>query len=217
MSSPHLTSLQKAVLDAFFQRENAFFLTGGAALAGFYLGHRHTDDLDLFTTEGSLEAGAEALRGVADELGGALEPLRTSPDFRRFLLRVGGEALVIDLVRDHTPQLHPRKREFGLVFVDPPEEILANKLCALLSRSEIRDLVDLRALEEAGYRVEDGLDQAMKKDGGFTPAQLAWVLGGLEIGYDAQPPGAVAAADLREYLDDLRARLARMAFPSTDV
>jgi hypothetical protein len=216
LSSPQLTSLQKAVLDAFFQRESAFFLTGGAALTGFYLGHRQTDDLDLFTTAASLEAGVDALRGVADELGGALESLRTSPDFRRFLLRRGEEALVIDLVRDNTPQLHSRKRQFGLLLVDPPEEILANKLCALLSRSEIRDLVDLRALEEAGYRVEDGIGHAMKKDGGFTPAQLAWVLGDLEIGHDAQPPGDVAAADLREYLEDLRARLARMAFPRTE-
>lgn len=44
-----LTDLQREVLDAFFQRERGFFLTGGAALAGFHLGHRTTDDLDLFT------------------------------------------------------------------------------------------------------------------------------------------------------------------------
>jgi hypothetical protein len=44
-----LTAFQKDVLDAFFRRERGFFLTGGAALAGFHLGHRTTDDLDLFT------------------------------------------------------------------------------------------------------------------------------------------------------------------------
>jgi len=32
-----LTALQRDVLDAFFQRERGFFLTGGAALAGFHL------------------------------------------------------------------------------------------------------------------------------------------------------------------------------------
>ena len=46
-----LTALQRDVLDAFFQRERGFFLTGGAALAGFHLGHRATDDLDLFTRD----------------------------------------------------------------------------------------------------------------------------------------------------------------------
>ncbi len=47
MTSSKLTTLQHEFLDAFFQRESRFFLTGGAALAGFYLGHRETHDLDL--------------------------------------------------------------------------------------------------------------------------------------------------------------------------
>lgn len=46
-----LTALRREILDAFFQRERGFFLTGGAALAGFHLGHRTTDDLDLFTLQ----------------------------------------------------------------------------------------------------------------------------------------------------------------------
>src|ERR1044071_3340373 len=52
-SSAHskLTALQREVLDAFFQRERGFFLTRGAAIVGFYLGHRTTDDLDLFTSQ----------------------------------------------------------------------------------------------------------------------------------------------------------------------
>lgn len=45
-SSPdRLTPLQRDLLDAFFAREQGFFLTGGAALAGFYLRHRETTDL----------------------------------------------------------------------------------------------------------------------------------------------------------------------------
>src|SRR5687767_3419782 len=49
--SERLTPLQKAVLRAFFARERGFHLTGGAALAGYYLGHRRTDDLDLFALD----------------------------------------------------------------------------------------------------------------------------------------------------------------------
>jgi len=42
-SSPDskLSPLQVAVIAAFFEREHDFFLTGGAALAGFHLGHRN--------------------------------------------------------------------------------------------------------------------------------------------------------------------------------
>ena len=121
---------------------------------------------------------------------------------------------MVDLVRERVPQLHGIKRNVGALLVDPPEEILANKLCALLSRAEIRDLVDVMALERAGYRVEDQIAGANRKDGGLTPAKLAWVLGGLVIGEEAQLPGDVSAADLRAYVTELRVRLARIAFPT---
>jgi hypothetical protein len=48
---------------------------------------------------------------------------------------------------------------------------------------------DVHALEEAGFRVEDALPLAEKKDAGFTPAQLAWVLS--EIDLTALPPGRI--------------------------
>jgi hypothetical protein len=56
-----LTPLQKQVLEAFFRREQRFFLSGGAALAGFHLAHRRTHDLDLFTTADVIEDGEQAL------------------------------------------------------------------------------------------------------------------------------------------------------------
>jgi predicted nucleotidyltransferase component of viral defense system len=208
-----LDKIQREVLRAFFARESRFFLTGGAALVGYYLGHRTTHDLDLFTTEDLMEDGLAALTAATREIGATLEPLRTSPDFRRFLLRRGEEALVVDLVRDSAPQIFPDKPVIGGIRIDPPEEILANKLCTLLSRAEIRDLVDVRALEWKGFSIEHAFPRAMQKDGGLTPGQLAWVLSEVRIGEDASPPGDISASDLREYLEDLRHRLAKMAFP----
>lgn len=48
-----LTPLQKEVLGILGQMQDisGFYLTGGTALAEFYLGHRQSFDLDLFTTE----------------------------------------------------------------------------------------------------------------------------------------------------------------------
>jgi predicted nucleotidyltransferase component of viral defense system len=48
-----LTPLQRDFLSAFFARSIAepFFLTGGTALAAFYLHHRYSEDLDLFTLD----------------------------------------------------------------------------------------------------------------------------------------------------------------------
>ena len=106
-----LTALQREVLDAFFQRERGFFLTGGAALAGFHLGHRTTDDLDLFTSEdAAFERGRFVLADVAAALGGELQIRQDAPGFKRVVLTRGDEGLVIDLVRDegNAAGLRPR-------------------------------------------------------------------------------------------------------------
>lgn len=123
---------------------------------------------------------------------------------------------MVDLVRERAAQVVPDKPLLGRIRVDPAEEILANKLCALLSRAELRDLVDVRALEQAGFSLEDALASGAKKDAGLTPAQLAWVLSEITIGDDARLPGEVSVPELQRYLKDLTARLSRLGFPPPD-
>ncbi len=207
MPASRLTDLQHLTLEGFFRREKRFYLSGGAALAGFHLGHRQTHDLDLFTAADVLEDGEQALAATAEELGATVERIQTSPDFRRRVIRRGEDAVVVDLVRDRAPQGSAPKQIFGEVRVDPPQEILANKLCALLSRSELRDLFDVRALEQAGFRVEDAWPLAQAKDAGLTPAQLAWVLSRIDLA------GAPGGGDLASYVGDLRRRLVARAHP----
>jgi hypothetical protein len=215
-----LTPLQQQVLEAFFRREQRFFLSGGAALAGFHLAHRRTHDLDLFTTADVIEDGEQALALTADELGATVEKIQTTPAFRRRIVRRGEEAVVIDLVHERVPQGPLPKERIGNIRVDPPQEILANKVCALLSRSELRDLVDVYALERAGLRVEDALPLAEKKDAGLTPAQLAWVLSQIDLASlpEGEPvlrdaPSAPTRRELAEYVVALGKRLVALALP----
>ncbi len=209
-----LSNLQNDFLREFFRRENRFYLTGGAALVGFYFGHRKTEDLDLFTLDNEIENGFAIARDVAKSLDATVESIQTSPDFRRFLVKRGYETVVVDLVREYVFQLEREKREINGIRVDSPEEILANKLCTLLSRSEIRDLVDVHELEKAGFDLENALLTAQKKDTGLTPAQLAWVLDQITFGNDLIPPGNISVTELREYTLDLTSRLRRLAFPA---
>ena len=214
MIKSKLNNLQNDFLREFFSRESHFYLTGGAALVGFYFGHRQTEDLDLFTLENEIENGFVIVREVAAQLNASVESIQTSPDFRRLLVKRGDEAVVVDLIREYVFQLEPEKREINGIRIDSPEEILANKLCALLSRAEIRDLIDVQRLEEAGFSLEDGLQVAAKKDTGLTPAQLAWVLNQIKFGDDAQLPNEVSVDELRAYLGDLIDRLKQLAFPA---
>lgn len=213
MGNLKLNDLQNEFLQAFFAREHLFFLSGGAALVGFYFGHRETYDLDLFTLENEIENGFRLVGETAGELNASVESIQTSPDFRRLLLKRNEEAIVIDLVREYVFQVTPEKPVINNIRVDSPEEILANKLCALLSRSEIRDLIDVRELENAGFDLENALTAAAKKDSGLTAAQLAWVLSQIKFGADLKLSGDVSVAELKDYLENLIDRLKKLAFP----
>jgi hypothetical protein len=206
-----LTELQSEILQRFFAQRNDFFLTGGAALVGFHLGHRDTHDLDLFTDGGPLDEGERTLRRIAADLDLSIEPVRRDPAFQRFLLQGRDESLVVDLVRDDVPQL-AEKRIIRGVRIDSAEEILANKLCTLLSRVEVRDLVDVMALEQSGLDPIAAVPAAAAKDAGVTPTQLAWVLSSFPVPEGALP-GDVAPSDLRSFRDGLIRRLAASAFP----
>ena len=86
-------------------------------------------------------------------------------------------------------------------------------LTTLLSRAEIRDVVDVAALEKEGYSLEAALRLPTRKDAGLTPGQLSWVLSQIDIDDGARLPGGIGASALRVYLHDLRKRLNRLAFP----
>ena len=208
-----LDSFQQEILTAFFERQRGFFLTGGAALVGFYLQHRTTLDLDLFTSEDLMDEGEQTLVEIARARDIELERLRTSTDFRRFLLTRDTDSLVVDLARDLSPQIDKEKVEIHGIRVDSTREIMANKLCTLLSRAELRDLVDVRALEREGLSVEEHLPLAAEKDSGLTAGQLAWVLSLVKIGDDASPPGGVSARELQSFVESLIQRLTAMAYP----
>jgi hypothetical protein len=115
-------------------------------------------------------------------------------------------------VRDRGPQLRQKVLRDG-VLMDPVEEIIANKITTLASRSEIRDVVDLYFLEQAGHRVEDHLDEALRKDAGATPATIAWLLSTLRV--PERVPGDVSPEVIVAFVSDLEARLRKHAFPPT--
>jgi len=213
-SDDKLTALQRDVLHAFFERETGFFLTGGGALAGYYLRHRHTTDLDFFTTDqASFDRGRHVLHAVAETLGATLATVQEAPGFARRVLTRGQDAVVIDLVWDRVAQTYPNKPLIDGVRVDPLEEILVNKLTTIVSRGEERDLVDLFFLEKAGYRAEAALDAAFAKDGGCTPAVLAWLLSQMAIPDGVSLPEGCSAGELRAFVADLIRRLRRAAAP----
>ncbi|HEX3578093.1 MAG TPA: nucleotidyl transferase AbiEii/AbiGii toxin family protein [Thermoanaerobaculia bacterium] len=209
---PALSDLQDQVLRRFFDRRDDFFLTRGAALVGFHLHHRVTHDLDFFTVADVIDEGERTLGQIAESLALDMTTLRRSPDFRRFLLQGSSESVVVDLVKDASPQVL-EKMSIGRIVVDSPREIMANKLCALLSRIELRDLVDVARLEEAGLDAVQELQLAAQKDAGVTAGQLAWVLSSFPVSSSEATDYGMSQEDLLEFRESLIRRLTAAAFP----
>jgi hypothetical protein len=211
-----LTPLQVDLLEAFFAREQRYVLTGGAALAGFYFGHRETEDLDFFGTPGlDLQDAARTLEAACVACAARLEPVQTFPDFRRCLATRGPMTCIVDLVIDRAPTLDVEKRMVGRVRVDTVREIAANKICTILGRAQIKDLVDLKFLLASGIDLATALADAARKDAGVDPATLAWILNQVTISPDARLPGDTDPVALDEFRRELVGTLQRLAFAQT--
>lgn len=214
-NSKAVTPLKRDFLKAFFIREKRFFLTGGSALGLFYLEHRFSYDLDLFSQDRPdwLELDG-VMRLCAEGIGATLELRRDAPTFRRYQLVRGRESEIIDLVLDISPQLDPEKPWIGDIRVDTLHEIVVNKITTLISRCELKDIVDLFFLEKAGYRVEDYFEEARQKDGGLDPAMISLLLDAQRIAelpdYLIKP---LTVAALCAFVDDLKRRMALLAYP----
>src|SRR5258708_35507745 len=105
-----------------------------------------------------------------------------------------------------------REVSVGRIVMDSPLEILANKLCALLSRTEVRDLVDVARLEEAGHDPIAALDLASRKDGGLTAAQLAWVLSNFPIPSGDGLQYGKSLQEITKFRESLDQRMTDVAF-----
>jgi hypothetical protein len=213
MPPSRLSALQEQVLVALSGLRPTWTLTGGAALAGFYTQHRETRDLDLFfhheRTLGSLVADATHALLAA---GMSATALRTTPTFAQLDVRRGADSVVIDLVADPTPVAEPAQ-PFTLgdvaILVETPHQLLVNKLCALLSRSELRDLVDVRALIEAGVDLTRALADCPGQDAGFSPLTFAWCARALPVRRVAEAQGwsKIEIDALEQFRDHLVARV----------
>ncbi len=209
-----LTALQSDFLSAFFQLAQGFYLTGGTALSAFYLQHRFSVDLDLFTNDDAIFPQAEALvKETSARLGIASVPVERTSFFKHFRVGPKEAPLTLHFAKDVSFRIKPPNR-FGDILVDAIEDIAANKICAALGRTEIKDLIDLYFLDQAGYSIPKYFDAAQQKDGGLAYETLAFTLSQFEI---LEIPAfmiiPVAVEDLKQFLENTISWLIRQAPP----
>ena len=140
-----LYSLQDEVLNIVFKTEKVFYLTGGTALSRFYQAKRYSDDLDFFTHNS--RDFIRALREIKIELIKKFDIKEevSSRDFVRFIVN---NTLQVDFVNDMVPQYKkPIYLDNGYI-VDNIENILANKITAVIGRDNPKDIFDIFLIDK---------------------------------------------------------------------
>jgi hypothetical protein len=173
-----LTPIQKSFLEIFAQipDQERFFLTGGTALAEYYLGHRLSFDLDFFTGETGLVVPVSyQIEAFCSSKGFQLTTVRRFASYVEFLLQEGVESLKIDLALDSPFRFEaPVLCETG-VWVNDFKDICIDKILAFYGRAEPRDAVDLHFLTQ-NESVQPLFDLAAQKDPGFDRYWMAVAL-----------------------------------------
>lgn len=114
------------------------YLTGGTALARFYLFHRYSEDLDFFTTENNI---SEITDYLADELKNNYNTLIVKNDkwFGRIIIE---DILKIEIVKEYHIIGDLIKTDKG-IYVNSLEDIGTNKITAFEDRTALKDIIDL--------------------------------------------------------------------------
>ena len=135
-----LYSLQDEVLKRVFKVEDEFYLTGGTALSRFYQEKRYSDDLDFFTN--SSTRFNFAVKNILAKLSKEFS-IETELDSRDFVrIKING-VLQVDFVNDRVPRYkEPKVLENGYK-IDTIENILSNKITAVIGRDNPKDIFDI--------------------------------------------------------------------------
>lgn len=125
-----------------------FYLTGGTALGRFYLNHRYSEDLDFFLN--LLPDFGDRVRKIIERIRQSftLEASTTvwSENFVRIRL-AGGSQMKVEFVND-TPFHWGPIIDFHGIRLDNPANILANKITAVVTREEPKDVFDIVTLSQ---------------------------------------------------------------------
>lgn len=150
-----------------------FFLTGGTALAEFYLGHRKSYDLDLFTTESGLVLPfSRTAEGQLRKEGLIVGVTRRFSSFVEFEVCEKEESTRVQFGQDTPFRLDdPVNSELGLQ-VNDFKDLVVDKLQAFFGRTEARDAIDLFFILNT-ENLWELCELAKKKDPGFDLYWLA--------------------------------------------
>lgn len=178
MTQSILSKNQKNILDFLSKEKDVydnFYLSGGTALAEFYLRHRFSEDLDFFSeNEFDPSAISVILRKIQKEA--KIKKVEFTKTFNRnfFFLEFDNDKVKTEFTYFPFQRIE-KKKKMGNLFVDSLLDIAVNKIFTIYQNPRSRDFIDLYFIlqKENGWKLDDLINKAQAKfDNYIDPIQL---------------------------------------------
>ena len=151
-----------------------FYLTGGTALAEFYLWHRLSEDLDFFSeNEIDSQAVFTLLKKLQPKAGFKKIAFEQSFNRNLFFLHFAREVVKTEFTFFPFPRIETKK-QYGRLSVDSLLDIAVNKVFTIYQKPRSRDFIDLFCIiKKTGWTIEELVKKAkIKFDWHVDPLQL---------------------------------------------
>ena len=184
-NNPILAPYQIKILKLFFKSVlgKTFFLTGGTALAAFYLAHRESKDLDLFSIDAfDGRRLDETIEGIARDMKARVRVKVKSETYNEIYLENQDEGWQqrIDIVKEQ-PKHFGKIETVEEIRVDALVNIATNKILAMYGRFEPKDYIDLyMILTRTELKFDELFELAKQKDAGLFEFYFANLILGVE-------------------------------------
>lgn len=162
LSANQIKILEIISKDKIFCR--SFYLTGGTALAEYYLKHRLSEDLDFFS-EQEFDPQAITVFFIKNKKSLGIKKIDFQQSFNRnlFFLYLKNDIVKTEFTYFPFPRIEKRAIKNSL-FIDSLTDIAVNKLFAIYQKPRSRDFIDLYLIvKKTGWQMEDLVKKAKIK------------------------------------------------------
>ena len=152
----------------------SFYLSGGTALAEFYLQHRLSEDLDFFSEEEFESEGVSVVLKKIQKAAGIIR-VRYEQSFNRnlFFLELEKDEIKTEFTYFPFPRIE-QKKKIGNLSIDSLIDIAVNKVFTIYQKPRSRDYIDLYCImKRESWTIADLVRKArIKFDYHIDPLQL---------------------------------------------
>lgn len=147
----------------------SFYLTGGTALAEFYLQHRLSEDLDFFSEN---EFDPAFISSTFKKIGNKanIKKVNFEQSFNRnlFFLELENDTIKTEFTFFPFERIESKKK-FGDLYIDSLLDIAVNKVFTIYQKPRSRDFIDLYfiLLLEKTWDIDDLIKKAQVKFGTY--------------------------------------------------